>query len=224
MNELVVFAKYWQSGRVKTRLVPQIGAPRASALHRCFLTTTLERMSGCGDRRCLVYSPPESEAQFRRLVAGRPWQLRQQEGEDLGARLNNDMQSSFRAGNRRVVIVGADSPTLPLVWIDRAFELLESHDVTLGPTDDGGYYLIGLRRPLAMLFERIDWGTRRVWAQTMDRLQAVSGSFSFAVLPLWYDVDRPADLRRLADELASAPASDAVLARLSQCVRRALGG
>jgi rSAM/selenodomain-associated transferase 1 len=224
MNEVAVFAKYWQCGQVKTRLAPQMGARRACELYRCFLTSTLVRMANQGDRRFLVYSPPASEPEFQQLVAQRPWQLRQQSEGDLGARLSHHVQQSLCADTQRLVILGADSPSLPVAWIERAFELLHLHDVVLGPTQDGGYYLIGVRRYLPRLFTGIDWGTDRVWPQTIERLRGMADTPTFAILPYWYDVDHPDDLRRLAIELTTAPVGDLALQSLAQCVRRALAG
>jgi rSAM/selenodomain-associated transferase 1 len=223
MNELALFAKHWRRGHVKTRLAAVVGDEQACELYRCFLRTSLTRLSRQGDRRFLVYSPPASTAEFRQFVGRRSWQLRPQVGGDLGARLSYDVQQSFDSGTARLVILGADSPTVPLDHVGRAFKLLESHEVVLGPTKDGGYYLIGLSRPQPELFAEIDWGTDRVWSQTMERLESVFTSPRVAILPRWYDVDRPADLQRLVAELAAAAPFEAPLQSLARCVQRAMG-
>ena len=115
--------------------------------------------------------------------------------------MQNFFHSSFGRGAERVVLLGSDSPNLPKEFVSQAFQMLASHKVVvLGPADDGGYYLIGLAlAPVPPIFEGIAWSTPTVWDQTVAILRA--NEIPFACLPTWYDVDRLADLRRLACDL-----------------------
>ena len=109
----------------------------------------------------------------------------------------------FDSGYPRVIVLDSDSPTLPATYIERADRLLDSHDLVVGPSEDGGYYLVGLRQPRPELFRGIAWSTRHVTAQTLDR--AAEFGLSVAILPAWYDVDTGADLERLRMEVAGLP-------------------
>jgi glycosyltransferase A (GT-A) superfamily protein (DUF2064 family) len=108
-----------------------------------------------------------------------------------------------------VVVIGADSPTLPIEAVRQAFDHLRDEEVVLAPTDDGGYWLVGVRasapKQMPSIFDRLDWGTERVWSQTVERLQ--TSSTTWRELPRWYDVDELADLERLRAEL-HGPLSD----------------
>jgi rSAM/selenodomain-associated transferase 1 len=224
MNELAIFAKHWQPGHVKTRLAAQLGAALACDVYRDFVVTLLRRMERVGDRRYLVYAPPESRAAFEGLVADFPeWRIRPQILGDLGARLRHDVAQSLQAGTGSLVILGTDSPSLPVGYVERAFEALRACEVVLGPTEDGGYYLVGLRRDMPGLFHEIEWSTERVWQQTLERVGEMSPTPSLQVLPPWYDIDELVDLRRLASELEVVSRNDAALGSLRRSVRRALG-
>ncbi len=123
-----------------------------------------------------------------------------QQGRGLGERLLNAHQH-LSESHRKVAFLGSDSPTLPLDWIEQAFNKLAEGSVAIGPTTDGGYYLLGLAGSMPQLFEGIDWGTERVLQQTQEKVHPGD----LELLPLWYDVDAPSDLTRLRDELDSWP-------------------
>lgn len=200
---LGLFAKYWRPGEVKTRLAQAVGAEAAAQFHRLCVETTVARLVEVQADRVLVYSPAEMQAAFASMGA-RGWRLVPQVCGDLGARLERFFRWAFTCGAARVAVVGADSPTLPVEYVQRAFVQLEKHPVVLGPAADGGYYLLAARPPVPPIFDRIEWGSPRVWTQTLRRLEAAG--IAPAILPDWYDVDEPDDLVRLADELAcSAP-------------------
>ncbi len=127
-----------------------------------------------------------------------------QSGADLGERLSGTFRSLFAGGFRRVVVIGADSPTLPPAFLTAAFERLqEDAEVVLGPVEDGGYYLVGARDPVPRMFEEIPWGTGRVMEATLAALDRCG--VRPALLPCWYDVDRPADLERMRADFPPAP-------------------
>jgi rSAM/selenodomain-associated transferase 1 len=196
--QLGIFAKYWQPGQVKTRLAVGIGADAAARLHRLFLEVLLGRLERIGHSRVLAYSPAERKAEFER-IAGPNWSVQPQHTGDLGARIQCYFEAALVNGCRRVVLLGSDSPTVPMEYVDRAFELLKEYSLVLGPSADGGYYLVGIRDTVPPIFGQITWGTDQVWPQTMARLEALG--CSFGKLPAWYDVDTLTDLRRLEGDL-----------------------
>jgi glycosyltransferase A (GT-A) superfamily protein (DUF2064 family) len=130
-----------------------------------------------------------------------------QRGEDLGARIESAAVYAFARGRGPVVVVGTDSPTLPPSFVERAFASLSSEesDVALGPTEDGGYYLVGLREPFEGLFRNVEWSTPRAYARTAENV--ARAGLRLLELPRWYDVDTPADLLRLRDEMLTDEAA-----------------
>lgn len=219
MRQLGVFAKYWQPGEVKTRLASHWGAIAASQLYRGFLAATIDRFAGQADRRVLAFTPVERRNEFAELAAGR-WELEPQSAGDLGVRMHNYFAAAFAGGATHAVLIGSDSPTLPSEVVERAFVLLETNDVVLGPTDDGGYYLVGASNRVPPIFEGIAWSTPLVWDQTIAQIR--NAGLSHAELLPWYDVDEPADLARLRFELADR-LSDPELRDLARLVERICG-
>ena len=196
--QLGIFAKYWQPGQVKTRLAVGIGADAAALLQRLFLQVLLGRLEHIGQSRVLAYSPAERKAEFEQ-IAGRNWSVQSQHAGGLGERIRSYFEAALVNGSQRVVLLGSDSPTVPTEYVDRAFEMLEEHSLVLGPSADGGYYLVGVRDTVPPIFGKIDWGTDQVWPQTMALVEVLS--YSFGELPAWYDVDTLTDLRRLQSDL-----------------------
>jgi rSAM/selenodomain-associated transferase 1 len=217
---LGIFAKHWEPGQVKTRLARTIGESHAATLHALFVATLIERLSAAGERRVVVFWPPEAQACFAGVVQDR-WELLPQAEGDLGQR----MQAFFVAGlawAERVVLIGSDSPDLPLDTLSQAFEALRDRDVVLGPAADGGYYLLGITRRLPPVFKGIAWSSSDVWAQTTARLNAAG--IRWHELPPWYDVDEPADLAVLRKRLPAAAAIDPALGRLANEIDSLLHG
>ncbi|OGB92719.1 MAG: hypothetical protein A2Z31_01095, partial [candidate division NC10 bacterium RBG_16_65_8] len=168
---LAIMAKRPQAGKVKTRLCPPLIPEEAAQLAHCFLLDKLEqgrRLSGV--TRFVAFFPPDAEAFFR-TQAGEAFSLLPQRGADLGDRLVDVSDRLLGAGVSAVMIIGTDSPTLPDAVLREAHEVLtrDRADVVLGPVDDGGYYLIGLRRPSGSLFHGIAWSTDTVLSQTVAR-------------------------------------------------------
>ena len=197
---LGLFAKWPSPGAVKTRLAAVGDAAWAARAARAFLLDTLERLAVVDARRVLVFAPPEREADFTGIVAGR-FALAPQGDGDLGRRLAAFVGRELDAGARAVVLVGADSPTLPLEHVERAFAELEHADAVLGPAADGGYYLVGCGPSRPPLFEGVAWGGGRVLADTVAAL--ADPRWRLAVLPPWYDVDTLADWAMLSGHLAA---------------------
>lgn len=196
-RRLLIFAKSPEPGRVKTRLAEQIGAAASAEVYRACVEMTLERLRRFQPEAVVHVDPPESIARMRAWL-GEGWELRPQQGETLGARLAAATHEAFEAGVSQVVVIGTDSPWLPAGRIDEAFEALATHQVAAGPTEDGGYYLIGLSTPAPEIFAGIDWSTPRVYAQTVANSRAAG--LTLCELPLGYDVDRVEDVERLVSD------------------------
>ena len=194
VTQLGVFAKYWQPGKVKTRLAASVGDEAASELYRQFLLTTLTRFAGVAERQVLGFTPPDRRGEFAAL-AGERWTLWSQGEGDLGVRMRAYFQAALNGGATRVVLIGSDSPSLPIQYAQKAFDLLAEKPVVLGPARDGGYYLLGMAGEVAPVFDDIAWSTSRVWTQTIEQLE--HHGIAYHVLPQWYDIDHADDLERL---------------------------
>lgn len=198
MEQLGVFAKYWAPGAVKTRLAATVGPEAASRLARAFLATTLIRFARFPGERVLACTPWDQKSEFE-LLAGAQWRVEPQGAGDLGQRMDHYFQSAFSRGMERVILMGADSPTLPLSHLRGAWLALQAYQVVFVPATDGGYCLIGMARPAPEVFQGIAWSTADVLAQSLNRLGQLG--LSYHCLPSWYDVDEIKDLRRLQHDL-----------------------
>jgi rSAM/selenodomain-associated transferase 1 len=200
---LVIMAKAPAAGRVKTRLSPPLSAGEAAELSRCFLLDTIERVREVRDvAPVIAHDPPEAAPLFRALAP--EFGLRAQQGPDLGARMAECVAAVLGAGATGVVLVGSDAPHVSAEHIRLAVRLLGegAHDVVLGPSEDGGYYLIGLRRLHRELFDSMAWSTAGVFEETIARCRSLQ--LRVALLPPGYDVDTPEALARLEADLAAS--------------------
>ncbi len=193
MRRLLVFLKYPTPGKVKTRLAISMGAEAASEAYRMCAEQTLERLRTWHTQSVVFVDPPGALASVRDWL-GPIWRLTPQQGDTLGDRLEHATSSAFGEGARQVVAIGTDSPWLTPEEIEQAFTALEHADVALGPSEDGGYYLIGLSRPAPALFDGIAWSTAAVFQQTLTRASALG--LRVHTLRVGYDVDRPEDWQR----------------------------
>lgn len=206
---VAIMAKAPWPGQVKTRLCPPLSLEEAADLYRCFLLDKIEQLrSLAGASLAISYAPAEAAGVFETLAPG--VLLVAQEGPDLGARLANTFARLFARGFTAALAIDSDTPSLPTRYLEAAVERLASPDVdlVLGPSDDGGYYLIGMRSLEPELFEAMPWSTSRVLPETIRR--AAARGLRVAHLPTWFDVDTYADLERLE---ASLPGTDAAFAR-----------
>ena len=200
---VAIMAKAPRAGSVKTRLCPPLTAGEAADLYRCFLLDKIEQVRGLdGARAAIAYTPPEGRREFETLAPG--FLLVDQHDGDLGARLATSFASLFASGYGAALAVDCDTPTLPTSFLREAVELIGTPgtDVVLGPSEDGGYYLIGLRVPHLELFRDVAWSTSSVLAETLRR--AGAKGLTIACLPPWFDVDTPDDLERLERELTES--------------------
>ncbi len=203
MDALAIFAKAPMVGQVKTRLCPPLTPKQAAELYCCFLLDILENVSVLPDISIfLAFTPAGAEAIFHPFLS-RQVELVPQRGDSLGERMANTLGDLLAEGFKRVAITGSDLPTLPVSHLREAFRLLykENTDVVLGPSEDGGYYLIGARTLYPPLFEGITWSTPTVLSQTCKRAESLGLRVAF--VPPWYDVDTRDDLQRLIADLGN---------------------
>ncbi len=157
---LGLFAKYWEPGRVKTRLARSIGNEKAARIYEAFVAATVARLSAIHCTRVLSYWPNDAKTRLAfESVEAQGWSLVPQTEGDLGERMADYFIQQFSAGTDRVVLLGTDCPNVPLVEVQEAFEHLKTSDVVLGPTDDGGYYLVGAAKRVPPIFADIPWST-----------------------------------------------------------------
>ncbi len=222
-KRLGMFAKYWQPHRVKTRLGREIGFELASQLYLKFLETLLVRLCSVGDERTLVITPASRLRDFQQLCDAKPWRLAAQSEGDLGVRMSDFFEHQLASVAGRVVLIGSDSPTIPIRVVEQAFADLENHDLVVGPSHDGGYYLLGMKSPLPALFSGIGWSTNRVLQQTLDRVSEAYPRLSVQLLEPWYDVDSLEDVRRLGAELQAATGLEPTMVELQDLCAAVLG-
>ena len=213
MNVLGIFAKQPIAGSVKTRLARTIGDDAAARVYESFVSDLASRLGRAADRRLIGYAPANDAARqwFHALSDGR-FSLWQQPETDLGTRMNEFFDTCFESGATRSVLIGSDTPNLPVAIIEEAFSHLESADIVLGPAVDGGYYLVGQSERSHPIFDGIEWSSRCVFSQTLSAIKA--RKLKFALLPPWYDVDTIDELRLLHSHLeASALAGQGTCSR-----------
>ncbi|MFO0775780.1 MAG: TIGR04282 family arsenosugar biosynthesis glycosyltransferase [Nitrospiraceae bacterium] len=204
---LVLFAKAPIPGTVKTRLSPPLTPDEASSLHGSFVLDALERSKTAIQQQRLsldrvIACAPSADHVFFQIVGERNGVgLIDQVGDDLGARMKQVVADMFARGYRRVLLLGTDLPSLPLTVYADSLKVLEQQDLVIGPAEDGGYYAIGMTRPVPELFDGIAWSTPQVYAQTRERI--ARAGLTVGELPRWRDVDRIEDLHALMAEAAA---------------------
>ena len=204
---VVIVAKEPVAAQVKTRLCPQLSAAEAARIYTLFVQDMVEEMSGIstasvesphncrsGVKLALAYTPSGARAAFESILPA-PVMLFPQQGTDLGQRLAHIFARLCREGYDQINIINSDSPDLPSSLISKAMALHEESrtDLVLGPCCDGGYYLVGLKKPIPELFEDIPWSTDQVLAKTLDRARTLG--LAVSLLEPWYDIDTYQDLR-----------------------------
>jgi len=190
----ILFTRWPEPGKAKTRLAPALGPEGAANLHRRLTEHALAGLRACRDERGAephVYFAGHSAARFRDWL-GTDLAYRRQSTGDLGVRLRAATTASFAGGARRVIVTGSDCPGVTASLLSQAFRSLAFCDLVLGPATDGGYYLIGMNKPHEALFSRMPWGTEDVFEET--RRRARTAGLRVALLPPLADIDRPADL------------------------------
>jgi len=197
IDQLTIFTRYPEPGQTKTRLIDELGREGAAALQKKLTEKTLQKIDqllATTTFEPVIYFEGGELASMQSWL-GRDRRYKPQGDGDLGEKLKRAFDDAFDAGAQRVVTIGCDCPGLAIEHINRAFDALYFHDLVLGPASDGGYYLIGIKRPLDELFENIPWGTDRVFETTVSLAQQLG--LSAAILEELHDVDRPEDLKHL---------------------------
>jgi rSAM/selenodomain-associated transferase 2/rSAM/selenodomain-associated transferase 1 len=214
-RRLILFARHPVPGRVKTRLIPALGADGAAALHRRLVLRTLRTADASARRaeaRLEIRFAGGSENAMSHWL-GDSWWCRPQDDGDLGQRMAAALAASFEEGSAATVLIGSDCPRLSPAELTAAFDALERGPAVFGPATDGGYYLVGLTQPMPALFHGLPWGTETVLAKSLDIL--AQSSVTPSLLPPLSDLDRPEDLPAWR---SIAQAEEADLGRVSVIV------
>ncbi len=195
-SALIIFAKTPVLGKVKTRLQPDISQAEGLKIYKSFVKEITGRCAKLkGFDRFLGCAPTVDDNFLKGLAARHKFEMFNQRGADLGARILNAFKDHLKKGYKKVIIIGTDSPTIPPEFIKKAFTALDRNDFILGPCCDGGYYLVGAKKTFPKVFKNIPWDTREVLVKTIEKLYA--SRIKFSLLPFWYDVDTAKDLRFL---------------------------
>jgi len=188
---LLIFLKYPEPGSVKTRLAKSIGKNKTTGLYKTFAEKILKNIKGVSYESIICFTPRDKEQATKRWL-GKNIKLLPQKGKDLGERLGAAFQYAFGKGSKYVIAIGTDSPLLNKRTITQSFKELEKHDAVIGPSMDGGYYLIGLSKFYSDVFKRIDWGTNKVFNETIKHLKKLK--IKTKIMPKHFDVDKLDDL------------------------------
>lgn len=194
-------AKVPRAGFVKTRLQPFLTDEQAASLAACFLRDTVSNAGRITPDVIVAFTPPDGRGEIAALLPESDSPLIEQKGDDLGKKLESAIGYAAIKNFNPIIIIGADSPTLPSDYLQTAVESFNSGktDIVLGATDDGGFYLLGLRKNHPNIFDKIAWSSASVFEQTARN--AKRQKLRLNQLPNWYDVDTPADLFRLREEM-----------------------
>jgi uncharacterized protein len=199
-ERVIVFTRYPEPGKTKTRLIPRLGPDGAAGLQRYMTEHVIEQALALKKGR-----PISIEVRYdggnRLLMSrwlGRDVLYREQRGQDLGDRMLIAFQDAFAHGMERVLLFGTDCPNITSTILEKGFHELVLSDLVLGPAADGGYYLIGMKRPYPLLFAGIPWGTNSVLEKTIEKARTLK--LSVALVDTLEDVDRPEDFHLLPKE------------------------
>lgn len=201
---LIIFTRYPEVGKTKTRLIPALGEKGAAKLQQKLTEDTIQKLSQV-PVKFRVYFSGGNEKLMKKWLGDNFSYYPQSEG-NLGDRLIAALKETFSEEVEKVVIIGIDCPDLDASLINQAFSELSDKDVVLGKAEDGGYYLIGLRDCISELFQGITWGTDQVLQQTVAIAEKLDLKISY--LPMLNDIDTPQDLERLKEKSPLKQRSD----------------
>jgi len=192
-NTLIIFLKYPQAGKVKTRLARDVGAQRAAEFYSQMSKTIIENVLDTDSYRTIIfYDPPERENEIRSWLGSKQCPITPQTGESLGDKITDAFTQVFSSGADKAVIIGTDCIDVTSKTITQAINSLNNTDIVLGPAEDGGYYLLGLKRHIPEIFQEIDWSTNRVLAQTLEKIK--EKKLKYELLETLKDIDTLEDL------------------------------
>ena len=194
-KSLIVFTRYPEKGKTKTRLIPAIGAQKAADFQRQMTEHTMKTVAQTQtdvDFQINIFFNGGSQDLMQNWL-GTQYSYQPQEDGDLGQKMYSAFEDNFKQGSQQVVIIGIDCPSLSSQILSEAFSALEDNQMVIGGADDGGYYLLGLSQLEKSLFENINWGTSEVFSKTMTIAQNLN--YKIYQLPVLKDIDRPEDLK-----------------------------
>lgn len=194
-SALIIFQKNAVLGKVKTRLSADVGDEVAMEIYQQLVRHTHDVCASVPVQKFLFFSDFISDdiSEF-----GQDYQFEVQSGNDLGSRMENAFQRLFSKGYEKIIILGTDCGELESNILEDAFELLDKHEVVIGPARDGGYYLLGMKKKFSDLFEDIPWSTEKVLFLTMEKLE--KQNISYGLLEILSDVDRIEDWKKLKEK------------------------
>ena len=192
---IIIMAKVPSAGNVKTRLQPFLSSDECTALSKAFLQDAVKKAKTVCENVILAYSPPAEINALKKILPSQNPFI-EQTGRDLGEKMFNAFKFVFEDQTDAVVMIGTDSPTFPIDYIEQAFEFLETNsDVVLGKTEDGGFYLIGLRKLPERIFENVAWSSPETFEQIFENIHRLR--LHLREVPSWYDVDEREDFEKL---------------------------
>jgi rSAM/selenodomain-associated transferase 1 len=193
VNILIIFVKYPDPGKVKTRIARELGAEKAADIYSLIAGSVIESVSGSDKyRTVLFFDPPEMENGIRQWLGRDDVTYEPQSGNTIGERMSDAFERVFSGGAGKAVLIGTDVPEITGETVTRAFRLLEFEDAVIGPAEDGGYYLLGLKKPEPLLFGDIEWGSDSVYKRTVERIEKLD--LSYKSLDTLRDVDTAEDV------------------------------
>ncbi|MBI4825030.1 MAG: TIGR04282 family arsenosugar biosynthesis glycosyltransferase [Nitrospirae bacterium] len=193
-NAFIIFVRTPEAGKVKTRLMKDLGSGKTLRAYKSFVADTMKICDGLKEVDKFLGCFPTTQDTFLKNLSRKHKFKGEfvQRGKDLGEKFINAFSDKFKEGYDKVVVIGSDSPTIPVDFIRQAFDELDRKDFVLGPCTDGGYYLVGMKKLFSNVFKGIPWDSSDVLNKTLDKLYA--GRVKFSLLPFWYDVDNIDDL------------------------------
>ncbi|MEM7008188.1 MAG: TIGR04282 family arsenosugar biosynthesis glycosyltransferase [Thermodesulfobacteriota bacterium] len=193
METLIIFVKYPQAGKVKTRLAKDIGNDEAAKIYSNMAQSIVENTMAVDNYKTIIfYDPPDKKTEIREWLGKKDLEFKPQLGNTLGDRITNAFDEVYSLGRGKVVIIGSDCLDVSRDTIIKTIELLGSFDVVLGPAEDGGYYLLGTNAHRPELFENIDWSTSKVLNQTLENINKIG--LTYKLLKTFKDIDTVDDL------------------------------
>lgn len=202
-SALIIMAKEPKVGSTKTRLCPPLSLEEAAKLYEALLRDTIEATSKLQSvDLSIAITPLESKPYFE-AISPAGTLLLPIVCSDIGGCLNRVLNHLLDLGYKKVIALNGDGPSLPSAYIEEAFALLDEHDLSFGPSEDGGYYLVGMQAKTPEIFHGITWSTETVLEQSLEK--AKSNGKTVGLTPMWYDVDTADDIARLKQELDHLP-------------------
>ncbi|MGY6530972.1 MAG: TIGR04282 family arsenosugar biosynthesis glycosyltransferase [Cyanobacterium sp.] len=196
---LIIFTRYPEKGKTKTRLIPAVGAEKAAIIQKLMTENTLKKTEKLDSNiKVKIYYAGGNQTLMENWL-GKPWEFTPQAKGDLGEKMFSAIESTYNITRMPVIVIGIDCQSLTADILTKAFNAIDNYDLVLGEAEDGGYYLIGLKSPVKELFKNINWGTNTVYKDTLNI--AKNHKLSIFDLPTLTDIDRPEDLVNLPDNI-----------------------